>query len=332
MTQARKPAGIPTGGQFAPTNRPEASGIELVDDDAIIRSRVEIRVTTGIPSFSVEGMRDRDGRETRDRVRAAMLSSDLAWPMGKITVHVAEPAPARAADLDLEIALGILQASDQLPSVDVGGLRGELGLDGSIRGEATTDARSLRALVNSLKTDSSPVRGNPGPTSLERCRSLGSYAVAIGHLVDELGDDVQPRVVEAIQDAEELFEGILDELQATRELIEQGRAAHTPAEPVPGPSATATEAVTGTTTGTVPTMETAPAPETAADRSWRLFRESYGSWLDLYRKARAMGGMADTERRLREAAGLAGIDAAQLRADKARAYRGETSEQILEGR
>jgi hypothetical protein len=33
MSQPRRPAGIPTGGQFAPTNRPEASGIELVDDD-----------------------------------------------------------------------------------------------------------------------------------------------------------------------------------------------------------------------------------------------------------------------------------------------------------
>jgi hypothetical protein len=32
MTQSRRPAGTPVGGQFAPTNRPDASGIELVDD------------------------------------------------------------------------------------------------------------------------------------------------------------------------------------------------------------------------------------------------------------------------------------------------------------
>ena len=85
----------------------------------------------------------------------------------------------------------------------------------------------------------------------------------------------------------------------------------------PRPSATATPDTPSTEEG---------------DRSWQLFHESYGHWLDMYRKARAMGGMADTERRLREAAGLAGVSAAQLRADKARAYRGETSEQILEGR
>ena len=96
----------------------------------------------------------------------------------------------------------------------------------------------------------------------------------------------------------------------------------------PRPSATATKEVSVT--------EAAPTPDTPSteegDRSWQLFHESYGHWLDMYRKARAMGGMADTERRLREAAGLAGVSAAHLRADKARAYRGETSEQILEGR
>ena len=35
MTQARRPAGTPVGGQFAPTSRPEASGVELVDDDLV---------------------------------------------------------------------------------------------------------------------------------------------------------------------------------------------------------------------------------------------------------------------------------------------------------
>lgn len=35
MTQARRPAGTPVGGQFAPTNRPAASGVELVDDDLV---------------------------------------------------------------------------------------------------------------------------------------------------------------------------------------------------------------------------------------------------------------------------------------------------------
>jgi hypothetical protein len=94
----------------------------------------------------------------------------------------------------------------------------------------------------------------------------------------------------------------------------------------PRPTAIATKELSVTETG--PT--TASTEE--GDLSWQLFHQSYGHWLDMYRNARAMGGMADTERRLREAAGLAGVSAAQLRADKARAHRGETSQQILEGR
>ena len=35
MSQSRRPAGTPVGGQFAPTNRPEASDVQLVDDDTV---------------------------------------------------------------------------------------------------------------------------------------------------------------------------------------------------------------------------------------------------------------------------------------------------------
>ena len=44
MTQARRPAGVPTGGQFAPMNRPPASGIDLVDDDLVEASDAPVAV------------------------------------------------------------------------------------------------------------------------------------------------------------------------------------------------------------------------------------------------------------------------------------------------
>ena len=290
MTQARRPAGTPVGGQFAPTNRPEATGVELVDDDPVSSRRVVATVATGIPSFSIEGVRDRGCRETRDRVRAALLSSDLSWPMDTITVRVNDPSPARTADLDLEIALGILQASGQLPDADVGGLRGELGLDGSIRGESTTDARSLRELVDSLKAGSNDAAVQREPVQLS--------------LFDASGYD---------------------------EPAEQATTARVSSGPTTGDQ-NLSEIVFETTQAAETVQDPATAETEKADRSWRLFRESYGAWLDGYRKSRYIGGMGETERRLREAAGLAGVDAAQLRADKARAYRGETSEQILKGR
>lgn len=318
MSQARRPAGTPVGGQFAPTNRPDATGIELVDDDAPLH-RVEATVGPGIPGFTVDGIHRFDHRETRDRVRAALLSSGLAWPMGQITVRVVEPAPERTADLDLEIALSVLQASGQLPEdADTTGLRGELGLDGSIREEATTDATNLRQLVDSLKATAQPSTG--GPTTSERCRELRSAATVIAELTDELGDDVPDRVREAVEDAEELFDGILDELQAHIERRNQVTASDPPRGSRPAPSHPVDAAPVGS----------ARTPDAA--RYWRLFRESYGGWLDQYRKSVSIGGRPEAERRLREAAGLAGVDPAQLRADKSRAYKGETSEQILEGR
>lgn len=52
MNQARRPAGVPTGGQFAPTNRPPASGIDLVDDDLVEAS--DAPVAAQPPTQSVQ--------------------------------------------------------------------------------------------------------------------------------------------------------------------------------------------------------------------------------------------------------------------------------------
>ena len=97
---------------------------------------VEVHVANGLPSFSVVGLPDEACREARDRVRAALLSSGLPWPMTRITVNLA-PSGVRktGAGLDLAIAVGVLVAADAVPADAVRGLAflGELGLDGSVR-------------------------------------------------------------------------------------------------------------------------------------------------------------------------------------------------------
>jgi magnesium chelatase family protein len=97
---------------------------------------VEVHVGIGLPAFSVVGLPDEACRESRDRVRAALLSSGLPWPMKRITVNLA-PSGVRkgGAGLDLAIAMGVLVASDAVPAGSLAGLAflGELGLDGSIR-------------------------------------------------------------------------------------------------------------------------------------------------------------------------------------------------------
>ncbi len=97
---------------------------------------VEVHVSNGLPTFTVVGHPDTSCKEARDRVRAALLSSELEWPMQRITVNLApSDVPKAGAGLDLSIALGLLVASGQLTPESLKGIGaiGELGLDGSVR-------------------------------------------------------------------------------------------------------------------------------------------------------------------------------------------------------
>lgn len=97
---------------------------------------VEVHVSNGLPAFNVVGLPDTPCRESRDRVRSALLSSELPWPTRRITVNLA-PGDVRkgGSGLDLAIAVGLLVAGEEIPAGLVEDLAfiGELGLDGSIR-------------------------------------------------------------------------------------------------------------------------------------------------------------------------------------------------------
>lgn len=97
---------------------------------------VEVHVGKGLPGFHVVGLPDESVRESRDRVRAAVMSSGATWPDTKITVNLAPSRQRKSGSgLDLAIAVGVLAASEQIPIESIArlGLLGELGLDGSIR-------------------------------------------------------------------------------------------------------------------------------------------------------------------------------------------------------
>jgi magnesium chelatase family protein len=97
---------------------------------------VEVHVSNGLPGFTIVGLPDAAVRESRDRVRAALLSSGLLWPMRRVTVNLA-PSGIRkgGAGLDLAIAVGVLVATGQLPpgSTETLAFCGELGLNGALR-------------------------------------------------------------------------------------------------------------------------------------------------------------------------------------------------------
>ncbi len=97
---------------------------------------VEVHVSDGLPGFTVVGLPDTACRESRDRVRAAVLSSGYTWPQKRVTVNLAPSGiPKTGAVLDLAIAVALLGASEQVPTVSMAasGFLGELGLDGSVR-------------------------------------------------------------------------------------------------------------------------------------------------------------------------------------------------------
>lgn len=104
---------------------------------------VEVHVSRGIPGYTLVGLPDAAGRESRERVRAAMLSSQLEYPLKRVTVNLA-PASLRktGAGLELAVALALVCADGGLPSgvLDGVGVLGELGLDGQVRAVAGTIA------------------------------------------------------------------------------------------------------------------------------------------------------------------------------------------------
>jgi magnesium chelatase family protein len=98
--------------------------------------QVQATITAGPPSIAITGVPGGGGREMRDRVRAAVLNSGLAWPSGGITVNVG-PASSfhRGCGLDLAIAVAILAAAGTVPAGPVTGrvFAADLGLDGQLR-------------------------------------------------------------------------------------------------------------------------------------------------------------------------------------------------------
>ena len=97
---------------------------------------VEVDVRRGLPTFTLVGLPDRAIRESRERVRAALLNSGLEFPQKRLTVNLA-PAHVRKAgpSFDLAIAVGLLAASEQIPSdaLPEYALAGELSLSGELR-------------------------------------------------------------------------------------------------------------------------------------------------------------------------------------------------------
>ena len=98
---------------------------------------VEVHLSNGLPAFNIVGLPETAVKESKDRVRSALINSKFEFPNRRITVNLA-PAelPKGGSRFDLAIAIGILAASEQIPKLPLEKFEfiGELALSGELRG------------------------------------------------------------------------------------------------------------------------------------------------------------------------------------------------------
>lgn len=113
---------------------------------------VEVHLSNGLPAFNIVGLPEAAVKESKDRVRSAIINSKFEFPNRRITVNLA-PAelPKTGSRFDLAIAIGILSASDQIPIQPLKDYEfiGELALSGELRGvEAVLPSAMACAMEN----------------------------------------------------------------------------------------------------------------------------------------------------------------------------------------
>lgn len=99
--------------------------------------RVEVHLAPGLPGFTLVGLADTEVKESRERVRSALINAGFEFPNNRrITVNLA-PAdlPKDSGRFDLPIAIGILAADGQLDAQALASYEfaGELSLSGELR-------------------------------------------------------------------------------------------------------------------------------------------------------------------------------------------------------
>ena len=143
--------------------------------------RVEVHLGLGLPAFLMVGLPEAVVRESRERVRSAVLTAGFSFPTGRITVNLS-PAdlPKHGGRFDLPIAVGILAASGQLPRESLAGREfyGELALSGELR----ETARLLPALVAGSRSGAELIL--PAANRQEAALVAGPNVKLAGHLVE----------------------------------------------------------------------------------------------------------------------------------------------------
>ena len=187
---------------------------------------VEVHLSMGLPSFAIVGLPEAAVKESRERVRSAILNSGYEFPLHRITVNLA-PAdlPKEGGRFDLAIAVGILLASAQVHatlSISAYEFAGELALTGELRSVASllpwaiACKQASRALIlpqdnvgdallcnglslwgaKTLREVCDHMMGLPVLVEQKGCAMIVESAVTVGDLQEVLGQVLGKRALE----------------------------------------------------------------------------------------------------------------------------------------
>ncbi|VEB38043.1 bifunctional enzyme and transcriptional regulator [Legionella sainthelensi] len=146
---------------------------------------VEVHLSNGLPGFTIVGLAETAVKESKDRVRSAIVNSQFEFPCRKITVNLG-PAdlPKTGSGFDLPIALGILAASQQIPQDQLINHEfiAELALNGELRGISSIIPAILAAhkeksllIIASANAHEASLTGYQNIYSANNLREICSY-------------------------------------------------------------------------------------------------------------------------------------------------------------
>lgn len=112
---------------------------------------VEAHISSGLPKFNMVGLAESVVRESKERVRSALLNNNLPFPNQRVTINLAPAGlPKQGGDFDLPIAISLLIAQGLLSQQQTSNFSfcAELSLTGKLR----PINNALAILLNNKKT------------------------------------------------------------------------------------------------------------------------------------------------------------------------------------